>query len=613
MNSADTQAKLPKGFSYYILTQSLGAFNDNYFKMLLQILILQVIAYSEGVKLLSIASFAFTIPFVLFAPWSGYLADRFSKTKIMFWAKFGEVILMSLGLIGFYFYNVYFLTGVLFLMATQSTFFSPAKTGIIPEFCHSKSITKANGWLEMTTFLSIILGTVAPGFILYLSEYSFKPAIKICIGIALIGLFLAKKIPYVKPANTVRKFPLNPFSQMIKDLIYLKKDKGLFLASLAMSFFWFVGLIFQLNILVYGKDTLGLTDPSQTMSLALLPAFVGLGIALGSPLASRWSGKKVEIGLIPFGGLGLTICSFLFYFTQSSYLATAICLLFAGVFGGLYIVPLYAYLQYYADDQSKGRIMAISGMVSGFFLILGSGFYHLVAVTLELNPTQIFFIMAVIILLVIIYICTIVPDYLIRFITWLITHTLYKIKIKGEENIPLEGPAILTPNHIAYIDPFLIGACIQNFIIFIMYKKFYDIFFIKPILKIMKVIPIAPYEGRESVTQSLNLAHGHLKDKDLICIFPEGQITRHGEINEFRKGIESIADGIDCPITPVYLENVWGSIFSFKGDKAVFKFPKKIPYPVTIHFGKPVPSTTSADELELIIREMEKDVLGEHS
>lgn len=598
-----TTLNLPKRFSAYIITQSLGAFNDNFFKMLLQLYVVLILVSDHPEGIISLATFLFTVPFVLFGPWSGYFADKYAKTKVMRFVKFIEIGVMLFGALAFYLANLNLMLFVLFLMASQSTFFGPAKYGYIPETCAPEAVTRANSWVEMSTFLAIILGTAIAGLLLtFHDDNTLKVAIY-CVAIAIFGSIYVLFVRDIPAIGIDRPFPWNPLTGIFREILFLKRQKPLFLAALANSYFWMLGLLFQTNILIYGKNMLAESGNSSTL-LPLLPAFMGIGIACGSLLASRWSGHKVELGLVPLGGLGMAFAGIALYFTDMSYGASSVILFFAGACGGLYIVPLYAYLQFYARDNEKGRVLASAGILNGLFLVLGSLIYYLLAVKLELSPSTNYLIVGIATIFAVLYICTVIPEYFVRFCFWLLTHTFYRIKIVGEENLPFRGPALLIANHVSYIDAFLIGATVQRFIRFIMLKSFYDIPLIKGFLKLMNTIPIDPKAGHESVANTLNQAREQLQNNHVVCIFPEGKVTRDGKMNEFRPGFETIMEGLDCPIIPIYMHNVWGSIFSFEGAKILKKWPKKIPYPITIYYGRPLASNAKAAEVEAVVKEM---------
>lgn len=595
--------RLSKSFPFFILTQSLGAFNDNFFKMLLQLFVLSTLVAEQAEGIISLATFLFTLPFVIFGPWSGYIADKYAKTSVMRVVKIVEIGVMLVGALAFYLGNVNLMLFVMFLMATQSTFFSPAKYGYIPETSSPEAVTKANSWVEMSTFLSIILGTASVGLLLtYYDNNAFATTLY-TVGIAVLGtttVMFIKKIPAV---GVNQPFPWNPITGIYRDISFLKKQKALFLAALANSYFWALGLLFQTNILIYGKHLLA-GNENENILLSLLPAFMGIGIAAGSMLASRWSGRKVELGLVPLGGLGMAFAAIALFFTTSSYEMTAAILFLAGICGGLFIVPLYAYLQFYAKDNEKGRVLATAGILNGLFLVLGSLAYHILIVELRLPAATNYLIMGVLTVFAVSYIITVIPEYFVRFIFWLLTHTIYRIKIKGEEHIPFHGPALLISNHVSFVDAFLIASTMQRFIRFIMLKEYFDIPLIKGLFKLMHAIPIDPEAGHDSVHQSLMLAREQLEQNHVVCIFPEGKLTKDGKMNEFRTGFETVMEGLDCPIIPIYMENVWDTAFTYRKGKSTKRIAGIFPPAIIITFGEALSPDTKAPEAEAAVRKL---------
>jgi acyl-[acyl-carrier-protein]-phospholipid O-acyltransferase/long-chain-fatty-acid--[acyl-carrier-protein] ligase len=603
-------AQLPKGFQALVVAQSLGALNDNLFKTLLQLYVLQIIVLAHPETIIAQAAFIFTVPFIVFGPWAGYLADRFDKVNLIRLTKLAEIGIMILGAVAFILSNVPVMLFVLFLLAVVSTFFNPAKAGLIPEVCPSETVNKANSHIEATTLVAIIIGIAATGALLSFHQNNALTVTYYGLGVAAIGAVSAFFVPTPRQKHAGemgQPFPWNPLAGIVRDISFLKQRKDLFLASLANGYFWLLGLIFATNIMVYGKEHLGL-DESQNTLLSLLPACIGIGIAAGAMLAGRWSGKKVELGLVPLGGVGMALAGIALYFSITSYGATAIILLLAGVCGGLFTIPLYAYLQVKAKEAERGRVLATAGIINGLCLLLGSALYHLLAVELTLSPRIIFLLMGFVTAGVVVYTCTIIPQFFIRFLGWLLVHTIYRVEIIGVEHVPDRGPALLTPNHVSFVDALLISSTVQRFIRFVMIKQIYQNALLKPILEIMDVIPIAPYDGRESVSQSLNKARERLQQGHVVCIFPEGKLTVSGQMQEFRPGFEAIMSGLDYPIIPVYLHNVWGSIFSFEGGKYFWKLPKRLPYPITIYYGQPLPANAKAHEVAAAVQALAEEI-----
>jgi len=302
-------------------------------------------------------------------------------------------------------------------------------------------------------------------------------------------------------------------------------------------------------------------ESQNTVLLTLMPAYMGIGVAAGSLLAVRWSGRKVELGLVPLGGFGMALCGLILFYTSASYIATSIILVLTGIFGGLFIVPLYAYLQFFSPEKEKGRVLATAGIMNGLFLVLGSVIYYLLVVKLAMSAPLIFLVMGIITFLAVIYIITVIPEYFVRFCIWLLTNTVYRIKIIGDENVPYRGPALLIANHVTFIDAFLIGATVQRFVRFLMHHDYYKLPVMNSFFKLMFAIDIHPEAGHKSVAQSLQQAKNQLKEGHVVCIFPEGKLTRDGNLNEFRPGFETVMKDMDCPIIPIYMYKCMGKYF----------------------------------------------------
>lgn len=605
--------KLPKRFPAYIVTQSLGAFNDNFFKMLLQLYVLQVLVERYAEKIMSeetfifLATLVFTVPFVIFGTWSGFLADKYSKSRVMRLVKVAEIGIMLFGVLALQMKSVYFMFAVLFLMASQSTFFSPAKYGYIPEASDPQAVTAANSWVEMTTFISIILGSAVTGLLLTYYNFNAVMVAYYCVGIAVLGTLSALFIGGVPAVGTGKRFPLNPLAGIISDISFLKKQKKLFVAAMANSYFWFIGLIFQTNILIYGKNMLA-NHPHGTVLLSLLPAYIGVGIAAGSMLASRWSGKKVEIGLVLLGGLGMAFAGIALYFTTNLYEAASIILFIAGLFGGLYIVPLYAYLQFFAREDEKGRVMATTGILNGFFMVLGALIYGLFAVNLAIPPQTIYLIMGIITILVLVYIGKAVPEYFTRFSSWLITHSIYRVKTIGYENMPFSGPVLFLPNHSSAADALLIVSTSQRFIHFFIPTNSYRQTGLKKLYDLMEVNQIDTESRGNGLAEILNQSKELLKSRHAVCIFPEGRNARSGKTKFLFPESESVLSDVDCPLIPVYIHNAEDGFFGFNRGGAASKTGRKFFKKITIVYGQPLPAAAKIAEVEKAIRSLKEEM-----
>ncbi|RME60512.1 MAG: MFS transporter, partial [Candidatus Dadabacteria bacterium] len=572
-------------FKALLITQALGALNDNLFKTVVALLFLNEIA-KEATKVayLSASLAFFVLPYVLFSGYAGWLSDRYSKVWVIRGTKLLEVVIMFLGVIGFLLKAPSFLIFVVFLMGFQSALFSPAKYGILPEMLSEEELSKGNGYLELFTFLAIIAGTALAGF----SSSMSNPGV-LSLLIAFAGMGTSFLIKDVNASEHYPKFVLNPFKNNITFLKKIREQKGLWLTVLGIAYFWFLGGVFQMNIMIFSKEELALTDSLTGILLAIL----GIGIGIGSTVAGKVSEGKVELGLVPLGALGLTIFSFLLGVT-SSYILVALWVFLIGTSSGFFIVPLNAYLQAKSPQKERGRYIASSNFFTFVAVLIASFLFWIAEGVLEVKPSQVFIIISGITVLVSLYLLKLLPEMLARCINWIIIHLFYRIEKINFQNLPKEGGALLVCNHVSYIDAQLLLASIPRPVRFLMYRPIYELALVKPLAKAVGAIPIAAKDGREKISKTLKYCAELIKKGELVGIFAEGGITRDGEVQEFKKGLETIMEGLSEPIVPVALKEVWGSIFSFSEGKVLFKKPKKIPYPVKIIFGKPLPSSAKA-------------------
>ncbi len=590
-----------RSFIFFIITQSLGAFNDNVFKVIILFLIRAKFADdpSRSALYLPIGAAMLTLPFFFFSSYAGTLADRFSKRKIIVWAKGAEILVMFAGLLALFHGNIIWILAVLFAMGTQSSFFSPSKYGILPELLPEEELSKGNGILQMSTFLAIILGTAIAGQF----YESFEPALYrtsfFLIGLASLGTLTSLGIEKVPAANPSARGQWFFLAQMYRSLREIKKQRPLFLTILGIAYFWFLGAFFQLNLIPFGQDVLGMEESE----ISLLMALMAVGIGVGSMAAGYLSGGRVEFGLVPIGAFGLTLFSGLLFFSTNSVALTAGTLFFLGASVGFFIVPLQAYLQWKSPADQKGRNIAASNFIDTFAILFSSLLFLLLGM-INMQPGGAFLVVGILTLFASIYIFKLLPDFLVRFCLWTLTHTLYRIRILNRGNLPAEGPALLVSNHVSFVDPFLIGACTSRFVRFLMYRPYHEIRGVNRITKLMGVIPIAEDDPPRDIVRSLQAARERLQEGELVCIFAEGGVTQTGNMMRFRKGFERIVKDLDIPVIPVYLDQVWGSIFSFEGGKPFWKWPRRIPYPVTVSFGSPLPSDAKAWEVRQAVTEL---------
>jgi len=589
------------GLQPFLWTQFLGAFNDNLFTIVVSMLAVHVVAADQAGGEVSIVSAIFILPFLLFSGYAGQLADIYSKRTVLVVSKSLEIVAATLGLIAFAFGHLQLTYAVLFLIALQATFFSPAKYGILPEMLPERDLSRANGVLEMSTFVAIVVGTAVGGYLFDVLQAQLWVIGLLVVAVAVVGTLLSFRIPQVPAAAGLRPIDPNPWGEIAIGLKSLRRDRVLWLTVLGISYFWFLGSLLQLVVLLFGTQTMGLDGTW----VSLLSATAAVGIGAGSMLAGRLSGDKVELGLAPIGAIGMGVFAIALSRSGHSFMLAAINLTIVGLFGGLFAVPLNALLQQRSGGEEKGRLMATNNFLNMVAIALASLALWLLTSYLHVTPDTIFLIFGLVTLISSLYVLSIVPEFLVRFSLWLLTHTIYRIRIVGQGNVPSRGPALLVCNHLSHVDGFLVGSCIQRFVRFLVYKPYFDHWAFNRLLTFMKAIPVG--SGREALA-SVDHARQELQNGHVVCIFAEGSISRTGNMLPLKRGFERIVEGLDVPVIPVYLDRVWGSIFSFKGGRFFWKWPVRVPYPVTIAFGQPMPSTTTAAAARMALQTLSCDL-----
>lgn len=592
------------GFQSFIWTQFLGAFNDNVFKIVISMIAVNMGAGHSGGWYVSLVGAIFIFPFFLFSGYAGFAADVFNKRKVLIVTKSFEIAAVVFGLFAFLSGRIELMLGTLFFMAVHSTFFGPAKYGIVPEMLSDSDLSRANGLMEMSTFLAIILGT-SVGSIMYSVWKDSLGTIGLClIVIAVVGTLVSFGIPKVKDSGADKPFQLNPWGEIGHGLRRLLEDRLLLFTVGGITYFWFLGSLLQMDILLLGKEVMSLSD----FWIGILITFLALGIGAGSVVAGKLSGDKVELGLVPIGSIGMGVFSILLAYSSDSYPRTAAALMMVGFFGGLFIVPLNSFLQQQSGSEEKGRIIGTNNFVNTAGILLASAVLWLMRDVLGITAERIVLSFGLLTLASTVLVMKALPDFLVRFSLWMLTHTVYKIRIVGQGNVPFKGPALLVCNHMSFADGLLVGACVQRFVRFMVYEYFYGLPPISWLLRLMKAIPVADGNRRE-VLASLEKARAELKAGHVVCIFAEGAISRTGNLLPFKKGFHRVVEGLDVPVIPVHLDRVWGSIFSFKGGRFFWKWPTQFPYPVTVSFGAPLSVDAEPQKVRDAVVELASDAM----
>jgi acyl-[acyl-carrier-protein]-phospholipid O-acyltransferase/long-chain-fatty-acid--[acyl-carrier-protein] ligase len=591
-----------RGFWFLFVTQFQGAFSDNALKWLVIFFIIGIgFSNEDRDRLVGVVGALFALPFIVFSMAGGFLADRYSKRSVTIGVKGFELFVMMIALAGLATNHLRLAIACVFLMGVHSAIFGPSKYGLLTELLPEKKLSWGNGVLELGTFLAIIGGTVAGGWLCktFAGQQAWSGAV--LVALALFGLFTSFGVTRVPAADRAKRFRANFLADLWAQLKLIRQDRVLWLAVLGNTYFFTLAALVQLLIVIYAKDVLGIADPQQS---SYLQAAVAIGIGLGSFAAGYLSGNKIEYGLIPLGSVGLTVFGALLARRGLTFSTVAFDLALLGFFGGFFIVPVAALLQHRPDKECKGGVLAAANLLSFVGVFAASGVYYLTMVVCQLSPPMVFLLTAVMTLTGTVYLIALLPDSLLRFLLWCLTHSLYRIRTDGRDNIPAKGGALFVCNHVSWIDALLLIASTDRHVRFLMFKDIYEQPWIKMFARILGVIPISSEQRPRELIQSLQTASAAINDGHVVCIFAEGQITRIGQLLPFRRGMERIMKNADAPIVPVALDGVLGSPSSFKRGRFVWKLPSRIPHPVTVSYGKPMPPQTTAFEVRQVVQEL---------
>ncbi len=589
-------------------TQFLGAFNDNFFKNALVILVTYGAVSSGGLppeQMVALSAGLFILPFFLFSATAGQLADKYPKSALVPWVKALEVAIMCLAAAGFWLESLPFLLTVLFLMGLQSTFFGPIKYGILPQLLGDDDLVGGNALVEMGTFLAILLGTIGGGLLIAVEGWGTPLVSAGVVGFALLGLgasLFIRPVPREAPDLKIRFNPVTPTWEIFK---ITREIRSVYLSILAVSWFWFFGASLLALFPIYCKEVLGGNEHLVTFFLALF----SVGIAAGSMLTNRLSQGRIELGLVPLGSIGMTVFTADLFLAGSPPLAAVgeagigvgaflssaaglritADLVLLSVCGGFYIVPLHALIQHRAKPAERARVIAGNNILSAFFMVLSSlmlmGLH-----ALELSIPTIFLLIAVLNFIIAVYVYTVIPEFLYRFLGWILANTIYKIHVSGHEHLPADGAAVLVCNHVSYADWLVLGGNVPRPLRFVMHHSFNNIPIVNRIFSQGHVIPIASTKESPTILrEAFRRIKEELEDGQLLCIFPEGRLTTDGQLQDFKSGIERIVAETPVPVIPVGLDGMWESVFSRKPGPKVNRLPQRWRAKVSIGFGAPIP------------------------
>jgi 1-acyl-sn-glycerol-3-phosphate acyltransferase len=616
---SQTKLLVRRGFLALFVTQLLSAFNDNLLKNAVVIWISATQARLFGLSpevMVSLCSGVFILPFFLFSATAGQLADRYEKPRLIRYIKLAEIGIMALAALGFVRAELALLLAAIFLLGVHSAFLGPIKYSILPQMVAPDELVAGNALVEMGTFLAILAGTIGGGVLVLMPQGT---ALIAGAGLlwAALGYLSSLRIPALPAASPELRVRLDPILPTLEILRITRRTRAVFLSVLGISWFWFFGVAFLTVLPTYARVTLGAHEHVVTLFLSVFC----VGIALGSLFCEKLSGKNLELGLVPLGSIGMSLFTLDLFFVGeplraasapplglAAFVATPaapriLLDLFAiALFGGFYTVPLYTLIQQRAEPAERSRVIAGNNILNALLMVIGS---LLLAVLFaqRVSVPVMFLIIAGLNAAVAVYIYSLLPEFLLRFVAWILSRTLYRLTLRGHEHVPETGAAVIVCNHVSFVDFLILAGSVRRPIRFVMDHRIAATPVVSLLFKQGKTIPIAPErEDRDTMERAFAKIAEELRAGELVCIFPEGKLTKSGEMNPFKPGIERIVRETPVPVVPMALHGLWGSMFSRKQGPAV-KLPRRFRSRLELTIGRPVPpEQVSAAELERRVR-----------
>jgi len=611
-------------FLPFFVTQFLGALNDNVFRNGLMMLVTfqgVVVLGMNHSQLANVASLLFILPFFLLSATAGQLSDKYEKSLLMRRIKLLEIGLMLIAATGLLTESYPLLLLVLFLMGCQSTLFGPVKYAYLPQQLTTGELIGGNALVEAGTYVAIILGLIIGGTAVAVDASEKSLLALLLVGFSIFGYLASRQIPTTRAVDPELKINWNAWTETWHIVEFAREDRTVFLSILGISWFWFFGTMMTVQVPAY---TLDILNGNEAIAITLLVAFA-VGVGIGSLLCERMSGHRIELGLVPFGSIGLSLFAIDLYFAQSMPSVIAVSsvseflarpgswrvlldLAMLGAFAGFYSVPLYALIQKRSKRQHLSRIIAANNIINTIFIV-AAALLAIALLNIGFSIPELFLVLAALNIVVAIYIYSLLPEFLMRFLAWILINVLYRIRITGLENVPEKGPAVVVSNHVSYMDPILLAGSVKRPMRFVMYHRIFHIPLLRFFFEHLRAIPIAgAMEDEQLMNEAFERVDDELEAGNIVCIFPEGAITRDGEIQRFRPGIEKIIARRQVPVVPVALGRLWGSWFSRRTSGGIRKVPGRLFARVPITVGDAVPAhEVTAARLELLVRTLRGD------
>ena len=583
-------------FGPFFGVQFLGAMNDNAFKQALVILLaFQAVSFTtmSSDTLQNLAQALFILPFFLFSATAGQLADKYEKSRLITLTVTLELAVMGIGAAGFFLHSLPLLLTALFLGGVQSTLFGPVKYAILPQHLKPAELIGGNALVETGTSIAILAGMIVGGWMASQPGWGIAGIAILTCALSAAGIALSRFIPHSPPADPGLAINWNPAQETWRILRSAAANRTVFLSILGISWFWLYGAMLVTQFPNLARNVLHGTE--QTVTLLLVVFSIGIGA--GSLLCERLSGHKVELGLVPFGSIGLTAFALDLGFATAAPGLTwriVIDLFLIGLFGGLYIVPLYALVQSRSEATHRSRIIAANNILNALFIVAAAGI-SIALLSAGLTIPQLILVIALMNAAVAVYIYALVPEFLMRFLVWILIHSVYRLRKTGLENIPDEGAAIVVCNHVSYVDAMVINAGCRRPIRWVMDHQIFKIPVVSFVFRTAKAIPIAPaHEDAAMLERAYETIARELADGQLVGIFPEGHLTADGEMREFRGGVSKILERTPVPVIPMALSGLWRSLFT--RNRARLRHIAKIFPTIRLAVGEPVPASLASPE-----------------
>ena len=596
-----------------LVVQTQNAFNDKVAQFTLLGLAKVMLDKAGSDRYAHIVSVLLVVPLLFFAPVAGWMSDRFRKSQVVLWSSLAQVVLLLALAAAFALDWFGVATGLFFLLALQAAVLQPAKGGIVKEYVGERFIGLASGWVQMSAILAFVTGQWVGGKIFehfYVTGHPPNGGMAACwtvLAMAAASLLMVLLSLQMEPtqSHTEEKFRKGMMVEHFHHLGELLRVRKLRLTALGVSFFWFSSVLLTL-MLIQLATQIEPNEASQAERGGMLFAFVGAGVAAGCMLTAWLSARRIELGLVPLGGLGMAAGAVATLAVDPSGLAFRGLMFTVGAASAVFLVPLNAYLQDLLEPRVRGRMLSAAGLLDAFAMMIGI-VLQLAWLKLGVPVLWQFAMLGLLCLATSVYVLRIIPQSFLRFTVLGLARVFYRTRSLHHGRIPETGGALIISNHVSYLDALILSATCDRELVFTVYDQFFDNPFLARFLRLFGVVPISETRAKDAILTMIEL----LKAGHLVCIFPEGQVTRTGFMNEIRKGFELIARRAKAPVIPVYLDALWGSIFSFEGGRFVTKWPRHFPPHLTSIWGEPIPpDQLSAEAARILFQQLADEGLS---